>query len=487
MGLFKFKVSLINMKVILILVLFGFHLAIYAQLECFSLTSTQTSICSGQEFYIHAANINQEPTSTFYWYLNEVEVAQGANFSSSVINEREADSVLTYIMKGDDGLGCVDFDTIAITIYPKPSIDYSVVNLPCANVAGSANFGTINVTSNQQIFSLSYKASIAGSFNQSNSSDSISYLQPGNYQVYLKDNNYCYSDTVSVEITEPEQFSGPSSIFSQDDNCSQGTGKIVFFGIAGGTKPYSFYNYNSQEYFRINDSVIGGLSGGSYPVKLVDANGCVMNLDPNGIIINSYINNKPVAPAYDPSYTICIGDSLFLRDSEIQNTNLRHYYYFTGGLPFIISNNETIYLNPLESSQDTVLVKVEGAFGTANSGCFSDFFTVIELKHVSCESDDGVVNNVTTNAFSPNGNLLENNTFKIDLPYVVDEEVVDVNVRIYNRWGDVINEFVNYNNDSSVWHGDNLSGETMPEGTYFYTIEIPSKNFSTSGWVYLEN
>ena len=446
MGLFKFKVSLINMKVILILVLFGLYLANYGQLECFSLTSTQTSICSGEEFYIHAANINQEPTSTFYWYLNEVEVAQGANFSSSVINERETDSVLTYIMKGDDGLGCVDFDTIAITIYPKPSIDYSVVNLPCANVTGSVNFGTINVTSNQQIFSLSYKVNITGAFNQSNSSDSISYLQAGNYQVYLKDNNYCYSDTVSVEVTEPEQFSGPSSTFPQDDNCSQGTEKIVFFGITGGTKPYSFYNYSSQEYFRINDSVIGSLSGGTYPVELVDANGCVMNLEPNGVIINSYINNKPVAPVYDPSYTACIGDSLFLRDSEIQNANLRHYYYFTGGLPFTISNNETIYLNPIEASKDTVFVKVEGAFGAANSGCFSDFFTVIELKHISCESDDEDVNNVTTNAFSPNGNLLENNTFKIDLPYVVDEGIVDVNVRIYNRQLIPSEVTSNYNN-----------------------------------------
>jgi gliding motility-associated-like protein len=475
------------MKLFLTLLLSIFNLTAYSQTECFGLIYDQTSICSGQEFYIDAININQVSTSTFSWYLNNVEIAQGSNFSSFVVNEGYTDSVLSYIMKGDDGLGCVDFDTLEITVYPQPSIAYSVVNPLCPNVTGTASFGTVYVTSNQQISSLNYKSNIEGSFIQSNENDSISYLQTGGYQVYLTDNNNCSSDTVSITIVDPELFSGPSSTITQDDNCSQGTGKIVFFGLAGGTKPYSFSDYNSLDYINFNDSIIVGLSGGTHPVKLIDANGCEMNIDPSGVVINSFTNSKPDSPIYEASYTVCDGDSLLLIDSELSNIGLSHYYYFSGGISFRVSNNEQVYLTPLEASQDSVLVKTEGTPGAANAGCFSDSFTFIELKQVFCKDEDSSITNIVTNAFSPNSSLIENTTFKIDLNYVINEEVNDVKVKIYNRWGDVIKEFENYNNTSSVWHGDNLSGDVMPEGTYFYTLEVPSKNFSTSGWVYLNN
>lgn len=118
-------------------------------------------------------------------------------------------------------------------------------------------------------------------------------------------------------------------------------------------------------------------------------------------------------------------------------------------------------------------------FKVATSGC--EFKDSLLIQY---DEDCGKGNVVTTNAFSPNGSLAENTTFNIDLDYI-NNGIPNV-VTVYNRWGDVIFKVNDYDNEENVWHGDNQSGEAMPEGTYFYVVEVPSKSFSTSGWVYLD-
>lgn len=56
-------------------------------------------------------------------------------------------------------------------------------------------------------------------------------------------------------------------------------------------------------------------------------------------------------------------------------------------------------------------------------------------------------------------------------------------VTIVNRWGDVINEYANYDNTTVAWDGTNRNGEPVPAGTYFYVIEIPSIEFKSTGWI----
>ncbi len=53
---------------------------------------------------------------------------------------------------------------------------------------------------------------------------------------------------------------------------------------------------------------------------------------------------------------------------------------------------------------------------------------------------------------------------------------------IFNRWGDEVNRFENYNNTSVRWEGDNKRGEPLPDGTYFYILEIQGYD-PVQGWV----
>jgi gliding motility-associated-like protein len=64
------------------------------------------------------------------------------------------------------------------------------------------------------------------------------------------------------------------------------------------------------------------------------------------------------------------------------------------------------------------------------------------------------------------------------------EKYPDNTVIIFNRWGDKLREFANYNNTTHSWDGKNEHGDPMPDGTYFYILDV--KNVGVlKGWIFL--
>ena len=64
------------------------------------------------------------------------------------------------------------------------------------------------------------------------------------------------------------------------------------------------------------------------------------------------------------------------------------------------------------------------------------------------------------------------------------EDYPDNTVLIFNRWGDKIREYTGYNNNSRAWDGKNDNGKLVPDGTYFYILEV--KNVGTrTGWIFV--
>lgn len=55
-------------------------------------------------------------------------------------------------------------------------------------------------------------------------------------------------------------------------------------------------------------------------------------------------------------------------------------------------------------------------------------------------------------------------------------------VKIVNRWGSIVWERTDYNNMDIVWEGRNNGGEDLPDGTYFYIVDIGDGNIY-KGWV----
>ena len=82
---------------------------------------------------------------------------------------------------------------------------------------------------------------------------------------------------------------------------------------------------------------------------------------------------------------------------------------------------------------------------------------------------------------SPNGDGL--NDFLIIQYIDVIAETKDNMVSVYNRWGDVVFETENYNNQDRVFKGLNKSGNELPSGTYFYKIEFSSGRKTQTGYL----
>jgi gliding motility-associated-like protein len=107
------------------------------------------------------------------------------------------------------------------------------------------------------------------------------------------------------------------------------------------------------------------------------------------------------------------------------------------------------------------------------TGCRSSDSVMIRVKQKENEEDCIVIHNVIT----PNGDGV-NDTWIIDCI----EDFPDNNVGIFNRWGDKVNAFENYDNANRVWKGTNFKGELLPDGTYFYVLKIKNEK-AKAGWV----
>jgi len=85
--------------------------------------------------------------------------------------------------------------------------------------------------------------------------------------------------------------------------------------------------------------------------------------------------------------------------------------------------------------------------------------------------------------FSPNGD--GNNDF-----WLVEGILgyPDNNIKIFNRWGNLVFQKDGYNNQDVVWHGQSEGGlilgqNEVPDGTYFYVIELGNGERPVSGFI----
>jgi gliding motility-associated-like protein len=88
------------------------------------------------------------------------------------------------------------------------------------------------------------------------------------------------------------------------------------------------------------------------------------------------------------------------------------------------------------------------------------------------------------NALSPDKNGL-NEKFILE-NIEAFEDTRKNHVTIFNRWGDVVFEVDDYNNEDHVFTGLNKNGKDLPSGTYYYKIEFTGGRKAQTGYLSLK-
>ena len=162
----------------------------------------------------------------------------------------------------------------------------------------------------------------------------------------------------------------------------------------------------------------------------------------------------------------------------VSNTTSNGQYDFASGIWSI--NN--LLANTVATLQVNVTVNPTGNYTNTASILNSDPEDTDSSNNVAVASVE-VSCLIVYNEFSPN-NDGQNEYFIIDCI----ENYPSNKLEVFNRYGNIVYETEAYKN---TWNGiSNVSGvvnrgETLPVGTYFYSLQINELNMTRSGWLYI--
>lgn len=291
-----------------------------------------------------------------------------------------------------DANGCKEIDTLTISQPTKLISTLTGVNILCKN----GNNGSTDLTVSGGIQPYSY------SWSNGYTTDDLSTLTDGTYNVIVSDNHNCIT-TNSIVLTEPEE----SLSFTYKVKkvlCNDGTDGEIDLTVAGGTFPY-FYNWSNGA----TDSHIKNLTSAMYQFTVTDNNGCLLT--------NSIFVNQPAPLTLNEVITpvTCKG----LADGKINvapQGGTAPYQFTWYNSKFALSTQTEDLINfPADIYQVEIVDSVK---------CFYEmFFTIAEpdslkidytFNKVSCASgSDGNIN-VTITGGNPNYTINWSNNSNIE-------------------------------------------------------------------------
>jgi len=261
------------------------------------------------------------------------------------------------------------------------------------------------------------------------------------------------SDTSRIlQITEADTYS--LTLTSLCDTV-QDSMVVEFFGMPG---------INTNDFacdLQASLSVATSIKGGSWEFAAIEPNDIVATLEGTPLLINTVADDYGVVRYYYYD-SLCVqydsADIKFVPNIELSLTDT---LLCQKDLPFLLTpkiNTEDVdYTWSTGQISNEILVQTTGRYTlTAANECDSvERFAVLEVEDCSI---------FVPNVITPNGDGF-NEVFLIGNIEYFDK----VSIAIFNRWGNKLFEQENYDNS---WDGVGPSGKVLPDGTYFYTVEL---------------
>ena len=126
--------------------------------------------------------------------------------------------------------------------------------------------------------------------------------------------------------------------------------------------------------------------------------------------------------------------------------------------------SDTTIANPIATPPHTIVYGVQ-VIDTENPKCKASSRILVVVKDIICGEPEIFI----PNAFSPDGDG-ENDELK-----VYGENIVEMDLKIYNRWGEMVFETQNKNNG---WKGS-IGGEDANNAVYMYHLDVTCVNGET--------
>ena len=285
-------------------------------------------------------------------------------------------------------------------------------------------------------------------------------LSVGSYTVTATDANGC-TDVENVTIVEPNALvanglqSGQVSPFGFDISCYGLSDGWIELDPNGGVP----FNGNIYKYEWLGplagqstiSSSIYNVIEGAYSVTITDANDCEYDtsfvlIQPTDTFVANVTTVNYAGPVHGPA-------SIMFIDATTTSTNdpVNHAWYWgDSNDPESSSNSADMTFTHLfsEIGANEIYVLVQNA----NSGCIDSVPFTIEVQGVP------EINNV----FSPNNDGI-NDDFTFG-----EFGMENVDVAIYNRWGQ---EIYSWTGENKAWDGKGADGQNLPEAVYFFVFK----------------
>jgi gliding motility-associated-like protein len=303
--------------------------------------------------------------------------------------------------------------TMNPTCRVNPALNFAITNVDCGASNGSVTLTVANA------------ANVAILWDNGNTTNTISNLQPGNYAVTVTDNlTLCtFTDIAVVTLNNSTLAMAPIVIEETCSNLCDGT---VQLNISGGQLPYI-------EIWSQNNAPITtptNFCAGIYDVEVRDFNNCALS---QTITINA---TSALNYTVSNDTTICVGDSAIL--------------FVNGTANLVWSTTEitdSIKTSPAISTIFTVNISQNGCIANESIAVYVDYCNfALEL----------------TNIFTPNGDSL--NDYFVPIKF---EGVINSDFTIVNRWGVIMYESTN---QIIKWDGKSQDGKEAYDGVYFYKM-----------------
>jgi len=304
------------------------------------------------------------------------------------------------------------------------------------------------------------------------SSDYLTNLDPGVYNLTITDSNGCTKDT-SVTIASNNSYDITNLTIALEDNSLcwyQPASFIINFDGFADTLSYQIWYDNfvqpaEEVEITSNPVVLSKFLSEEYSYttarfrsfKLTN-DYCIK--DANDFTISYYpdFNLDIIDDDFNP-----VDDTLYLKGAR--SGNLAAYVTDATGFTFSWLPIETV----VSPGQQATVIQPDSSrwytvIATSSDGC-------IDTSRIFLEFIPAITPN---DAFSPNGDGI-NDYWRIKY---IDKFPNNI-VKIYSRWGIEVFEQKGYNNNdpSLMWDGKSKSGHDLPSGTYYYIIILNEAGF----------